>query len=206
MLGLQADFGGHTVIELLVNEYTKIINVKYDNDTESFLVECLTPNSPEIMQFPFNKDYFPDHKPFLVLDESIQVGENVYIWLKEEELLKREGWKETKNNMLISADSPFKIGKSKKGFLGGAHKGFLGLDEKFRPFIKIGKYRFSANEIKCIVKTEDTFYGKNARITTPSGEWEYLAEQGIVVMSDGKKMSKVNVGHFIDLIREAKLI
>lgn len=199
--------GGDTMIEKLIGEAMKILNLKYNPKTFSFEVECVMPGHTIANVYQFHKSFFPNHLPVPLLDEMVQVGDGVQIWLKEEELLKSEGWALNEKNILTSPDSPFLIGKAKKVFLGGAHKGIVCLDDKFQPFVAVKGYRFSPKEIKCVLRLDDLFAGKSAKIVNKDGkEWLYTAETKSLTFPGGKVYNEDEVSSLIDVLRRARLI
>jgi hypothetical protein len=219
IIGLLKDLGGilmtnvllpagpaATGIEKLIGEAMKILSLKYNSKTFSFEIECIMPghNVPSIYQF--HKSFFPNYIPVPLLEEMVQVGENVQIWIKEEALLKSEGWKEVTANTLKNPDSPFVIGKGKKVYLGGSHKGVVCLNDKFQPFVSVKGYRFAATEIKCILRLDDMFSGKNATIVNKAGSWEYSAEKQILTAPPGLTFDYESINSIIDLLRRARLI
>lgn len=201
-----ADLEGITVIKELIGEAMKILNMKYNPKIFAFEVECIMPGQTVPGVYVFDKKYFPNHAPVPLLDEMVQVGEAVHVWIKEEELLKSEGWKDLTKHTLASPDSPFKIGKGKKIYLGGAHKGTVCLNEKFQPFVAIKGYRFSANEIKCVLRLDNMFAGKNAEISNPQGKWTFSADKQLLVTPKFKLQGMEDINGLIDLMRRARLI
>ncbi len=207
--------GGVTVTKLLspgpmsklLGEAMKIFSLRYNEKIFAFEVECTLPGHKAPGIYVFDNKFFPNHLPLPFLDEKLQVGESVHVWIKEEAALKNEGWKDLTKHTLGSPDSPFKIGKAKKVYLGGAHKGTVCLDEKFNPFVAIKGFRFSPIEIQCVVRLENMFVGTNAEITSREGKWKYEADKQVVVDNEGNAIvdkSEINV--LIDLFRRARLI
>ena len=194
------------MISKLIGEAMKILSLKYNRASYCFEVECIMPGHTVPNIYQFGKQFFPQHEPVPLLDENVQIGEIVQIWLKEEELLKSEGWKEVTKNTLKSPDSPFSIGKGKKPYLGGAHKGIVCLDENFKPFVLVKAYRFSATEIKCVLRLDDMFNGKNATIMVNGGSWSYDADKRILLTAQGGKYGQDDINSMIDLLRRARLV
>lgn len=194
------------MIEKLIGEAMKILNVKYNVEQLQFMVECVMPGQTVASIYPFHRDYFPQHTSFNLLDEKVQVGEIVHVWLKEESLLKNEGWKDLTKHTLSSSDSPFKIGKGKKPYLGGAHKATVCVDSKFRTFVKIKDYRFSPLEIKCVLKLDMIFQGKSATLDTELGIFSYDANGKTLSLPNGYRFDGATLTSMIDLLRRAKLV
>jgi hypothetical protein len=199
-------YGEIKMINKLIGEAMQILSMRYNAKTFSFEVECIMPGHTVPSIYQFHKNFFPHHAPIALLDEMVQIGEAVQIWLKEEELLKKEGWIADEKNNLGSPDSPFLIGKGKKVYLGGAHKGVVCLDKDFVPFVVVKGYRFAPTEIKCILRLDNVFTGKNAKIVSKMGEWTYDAEKQSLVTSQGYKFGPDDIGSMIDLLRRARLV
>ncbi len=197
---------GLAMFDKLLGETMKILNLAYNKETFQFEVECIMPGHTMPTVNVFDKKFFPNHTPIKFLDEEVQVGEAVHVWIKEEEILKGEGWQETGIASLTNPESPFKIGKKKKVYLGGAHKGTVCLDEKFQPFVAIKGFRFSPKEIKLMLRLDDMFLGKNAEVENKTGKWTYNADKGILVTGRGVQLGQDDVGAIIDLLRRARLI
>ncbi len=194
------------VIKDLIGETMKILSLKYNPKEFGFEVECVMPGHAVPGIYRFGKEFFPNHAPVKLLDENVQVGEKVHVWIKEEELLKKEGWQELAKGIIASPDSPFKIGKGKKVYLGGAHKGTVCLDQNFKPFIAIKGYRFSPTELKLILKIDAMFLGKNAEIKSDHGLWSYNAESMRLVTPHGFSLKGDEIQPLLDLFRRAKLV
>lgn len=193
------------MINKLIDDTIKVMNVKYNAKHFHFEIECIMPGHTAPNVYPLDKRFFPKHSPVQFLDEQVQVGETVQVWIKEEEVLKSEGWKDITKHTLSNPESPFKIGKGKKVYLGGAHKGLICLNEKFQPFVNIKGYRFSEKEIKCILRLDNLFSSKNAEIVTSRGAWVYNAEKQNLASPYGT-FSNEEVTNLIDLMRQARLI
>ncbi len=194
------------MIDKLVGETMKILSMKYNKASFCFEVECIMPGHTIPNIYQFGKQFFPQHATVPLLDEQVQVGEIVQIWLKEEELLKSEGWTEVTKHTLKSPDSPFSIGKGKKPYLGGAHKGIVCLDENFKAFVSVKQYRFSPKEIKCVLRLDDIFNGKNATIVVQDGSWSYDADKRILATAKGFKFGQDDINNMIDVLRRARLV
>lgn len=209
MKSLEIDFSNAeyiTVIDQLVDNSFKILSVKYDSEMMGFQVECIPPSSKVPVILPFNRECFPNHTPVPFLDEQVQIGEVVHVWFKEEEILKNEGWKETSKNTLVNSKSIFKIGKGKKPYLGGAHKATVCLDSKFRPLLVIDNYRFTADMVKCVIKSELLLYGKTVTLETSNGSYSYDANAKRIIAPNGNILNSGQVDNIIDLLRKAEMI
>ena len=194
-----------TMIDKLIGETMKVLNLKYNQKEFGFEVECILPGNKAPGIYRFDRKFFPNHLPVKILDEEVQVGETVHVWIKEKELLQKEGWSEIEK-FLTSPESPFKIGKGKKPYLGGAHKALVCLDHKFEPFVAIGGYRFSPSELKCVLKTDGIFNGKSASIKGSGGNWLYSSEENFITMPNGNTLKSSDINNLIDLLRRAKLV
>lgn len=199
--------GGATMeISTLLGEGFKILSFKYNPKSYCFDVECVMPGMKVPAIYALDKRYFPQHAPIPLLDEMVQIGETVHVWIKEAEVLKSEGWKDVTKHTLASPDSPFKISKNKKVYLGGAHKGTVHINEKFQPFVLIKGYRFSVNEIKCVLRMDTLIFGKSAEVKDKNGNWIYNSEKQTIVTPNGNVFNNDGINTMIDLLRQARLI
>lgn len=154
-----------------------------------------------------NKINFPDSVFLKFIDERVQIHDEVMIWLKEEVLLRSEGWKEISKHSIKSAASPFRIGKEKKKFLGGSHKGKIGIDKNFHPFVFFESgYRFSPDEVKCVIKTDDLFKGPGVSLETSDGTLTYSPELKWITLPNGTKLTNQMINNLIVLMKRAKIL
>lgn len=194
------------MIDKLLGEAMKILAFKYNPKAFHFEIECVMPGHKVPQRYVFDKMNFPSHMPVKFLDEQVQIGDKVHVWLKEKEVLKSEGWKEIAKNTLESKDSPFKIGGKKSTYLGGAHQGTIHLDAKFQPFVMIKEYRFSPKEIKLLLKVDQLNVGKSAKMKSPEGQWAYSNTDCMLTMPDGYALKGPAINNLIHLLRRAKLV
>lgn len=194
------------MIEKIIGEAMKISSFRYNEEKFHFEVECVMPGQHFAGVYTLNKSNFPTHTPFTILDEKVQIGEILHVWIKQESELLSEGWKANTKNTISNALSPFRIGKNKKPYLGGAHKAIVGIDSKFRPFVRIKDFRFSPNELKCVLKSDMIFQGQTARLASSIGEYVYNADNNTLHCPEGMNLGKETINNLIDLFRRAKLI
>lgn len=195
------------VIEQLIgNDKIKILKVRYNAKLFGFEVECSHTENSTPLLVPFNKEFFPNHTPVPFLDEQVQIGEMVHVWFKEEAILKSEGWKDVTKHTMANPDSPFKIGKGKKPYLGGSHKAVVCLDSKFTPLLAINNYRFTPDLVKCIIKSELMNKGKSVEVNGSDGPFHYDSDSKTITLPGGGLIKGGTINGLVDLFRQAGLV
>lgn len=189
--------------QLLENH--KVIGATYLPEQFTFELKVISPGKVVADFALLTKDTFPNHTPFQILDEDVRVHENVKVILKSEAELAYQGWKIQKEK-LTSKLSPFKIGKKKKSMLGNLHNVKVGITESFKPFVFVNGYRFSPNEIKCIIKTEDLKAGIDMTQDTSCGKMTFISASPRLVLPriDFRNANEIN--EVISFLRKAQLI
>lgn len=179
--------GGNNMIAELLGDQFKLFNVEYEADRHTFAVTWGPKNSASPhSRSPLSYTNFPNHHPLTFLDEKVRIHEEVMIWIKDECLLKHEGWEEYRDGHRMRSDnSPFVIGKDKRKLLGTGVKAFIGVDEQLRPYAVYREWRFSPNEIKTVLRLNFTEPLKFTEIATADGMLTVFADNRTVQLPDG---------------------
>lgn len=140
---------------------------------------------------------------FKLLDEDVKVGETIMVWLKDEALLRSEGWQDYRTSSLKREGSPLIIGKTKRKMLGDCIRCTAGKDEKGNPVVFTADgYRFAPGEIKAVVKLEKSEAYKPADISTVDGSIIYSPKSRSVTLPNGLSFSDKWLPYLKRLIRE----
>lgn len=164
-----------------ISDKLKIFDLRYAKNRHTFEVAYGAPTAITAAGSSLlTVENFPDHAPFKFLDENVQVYEEVLVFLKKEEILKAEGWKNWGKKSMKKDGLMFKIGAEKRKLLGTAQKGKIGLTEKFEPYVFMSDgWRFSPNEVQCILKAGLLDKPITTAITTATGDWKFSPKDGI---------------------------
>ncbi len=187
----------------------KIIRATYRPEHHTYEVEYLPEGSPVNHVNLLTKDFFPNHQGIAMLDETVKIHETVKVILKGEKELEYLGYKldEKKKKMLAHPSSKFLIGKKKKQMLGNVYNARVGITEQFEPYVFIDRYRFSLNEIKCVLKDADLKISpeqRNVQVATKSGTYKYDAERRYLQLPNN--VFDVNaISDLIKFMRKANL-
>lgn len=193
-----------TMLSKLLPGYI-ISETKYREDLYTFEVSVDSPASAKPIKLAVNPGNFPDMISLPFMDEQVQIHEKLSVYLKDEALLRLEGWKDATKHTLVGP-SPFKIGKHKKVFLGKALSGTVCISESFKLFILIDKWRFSSDEIKCILKPDIFQSGESTKLTLPSGEFYYDKAKKHLWTSNGSSFNGQNLIDLAEMMQRCKLV
>jgi hypothetical protein len=166
----------------------KIDKIEYSASHHTFLVLSSFNGEAPIMR-PFNKLSFPNHTPFSFLDEKVQIGDKVWVYLKPETELKLAGYKEVGKTTLQPPEGGLKLGSDKRKMLGSVKEGRIAVSPSWKPIIVIGDYRFIPAEVKCIIKSDLSWEVKDAEVTGPHGKMIFDKKSNILILPNGATIS-----------------
>jgi hypothetical protein len=186
----------------------KIFDFSYKDDKFTFDVTF----GPENAAAPSSKmlltaKTFPNHQALSFMDEKVQIHETVMVWLKDEATLISEGWEKRGKTSLAHKDVKFKLGEEKRKLLGSAQTGKIGVTREFEPFFFTAEgWRFSAAEIKMVLKTGFLEKPRSIDINTQSGVLRYDSQANLVQLPNGTSVSGQMLKDLRTLLKFAKLI
>jgi hypothetical protein len=141
------------------------------------------------------------------LDEKCHIGDAVTVWIKDESILRADGWLEYRKTSLKAEGAPFIIGKEKRKLLGKAVKCFVGVNEKLEPYVVtlLDGYRFSPVEIKAVAHVPKLKELQTVQINTGNGTIFVNPAEERVYLPCGNTFSMSYLPYLKRLIREAGL-
>lgn len=180
----------------------KVVAAKHNKDRHTFELTVKRDDSAAPQVVLLNVANYPNHPPFKVLDEEVRIHETVKVILKPENELNLIKWKKT--GLQIPEGSPFPIGKEKKKLLGGLYKAYIGVSESMKPYVVVEGYKFSPNEVKCLLKEDVLGVLKPGQVDTSIGSVRISKDGNLLLPASAWAPSYID--ELISALRELGLV